>query len=495
MLFSEYFNIEHDKLVEYGAVDISLSSDTRLYIDPSLIYFNDDGNIASQYQNIVKYLLMLRYKKQNSSLDINSQEIYFPEIKQNWLGDSKAGNCGRAVGKQFAGALLDKIEDICNTHNISNEIHLEKLLLIGNRVGKDKISDIVTNILLEFFINYTEAFAIKYLKEDQYCQFSIAHGKYDFDIDMFMDVKAYLPFIERNGKRDFILLTPKSILRMNDQAINKLQMHKDLYSICTVLDNAELRDRVIRTYNDVINSCRKAKEALGKNFTGRDQQVAITNAYDRVVTEYPILFDYYIKHEENQKDITVNKAYEEREILRLANAKKSWESSGLLDEESDRVECELAIDECKHKIEFFKKCIEVNGFYKVLYNQDEKPKNEKDIQAAFMLIWDRRTFELSPETNSGNGAVDFKVSKGVRNACNIEFKVASNPKLMSAGVQAIAYELAQNIKLSYIVIFFFTEAEEIKSIRARDALTTDSHKVILVDCRKDNKKSASKLKA
>ena len=40
--FSDFFEIDHSIIDEYGALDISLLSDNPAFIDPFLIFYSDD---------------------------------------------------------------------------------------------------------------------------------------------------------------------------------------------------------------------------------------------------------------------------------------------------------------------------------------------------------------------------------------------------------------------------------------------------------------------
>ena len=119
MLFSDYFKVDKSVLNEYGAIDISLICDTPLFIDPILIYSNNDEKIKNSYSEIVKYLLFLNSISQKG-LNEKSIKYYFTfkERRQNWLGLAKNGNRGLALGIDFANELASNIENICDTRNL-----------------------------------------------------------------------------------------------------------------------------------------------------------------------------------------------------------------------------------------------------------------------------------------------------------------------------------------------------------------------------------------
>ncbi|KPC07902.1 hypothetical protein ALQ72_01404 [Pseudomonas syringae pv. maculicola] len=80
-------------------------------------------------------------------------------------------------------------------------------------------------------------------------------------------------------------------------------------------------------------------------------------------------------------------------------------------------------------LNIFKNQIENRGLWKELW-LDEKPRSEKTVQNLFFsmasVFCEAYDLDITPEANSGNGPVDFKISTG--NACKlvIEFKLSTN---------------------------------------------------------------------
>jgi hypothetical protein len=89
--------------------------------------------------------------------------------------------------------------------------------------------------------------------------------------------------------------------------------------------------------------------------------------------------------------------------------------------------------------------------------------------------------------------VDFKVSRGSKDKTLIEFKLAKNAKLKQGlEKQVKIYEAANRIEQSLKVIFYFTYAELSKVNRILKQLKLEEDdSIILIDCRRDNKPSAS----
>jgi hypothetical protein len=77
-------------------------------------------------------------------------------------------------------------------------------------------------------------------------------------------------------------------------------------------------------------------------------------------------------------------------------------------------------------IEHFRHLVEKNNLWELLWTPDKKPKRERAAQLLFFAIADvfckANDIDISPETHSGGGPVDFKFSKGYSNRIVVEVK-------------------------------------------------------------------------
>ena len=92
----------------------------------------------------------------------------FNEVQQNWLGYSVVGNKGHALGMQFAKALHGNLNTVFQNfgeESVTKGTHLEKLCLVKDGVGRDNISDFVTNLIKNFLLEYTQEFAKRYINQ------------------------------------------------------------------------------------------------------------------------------------------------------------------------------------------------------------------------------------------------------------------------------------------------------------------------------------------
>lgn len=220
--FSDFFNISPNVLEEYGAFNISLINDLPLFIDPFLIFCGEKEEYQELHQGIMDYLIFLRDQAQdNPILDPGMMKLYyiFPEVKQTYLGFCNDGNEGRGLGKDFAIALHAGLKDIFSdfgNEKITKSAHIEKLCLIKPKVGRDNISDFVTNLIKEYLLNYTQTFAKEYINPNLCREFNVSRVVFDYDKKIWLSKKYFLPVYND----DYVLLTPMDLLVRDDTWIN-----------------------------------------------------------------------------------------------------------------------------------------------------------------------------------------------------------------------------------------------------------------------------------
>lgn len=108
------------------------------------------------HYEIIRYLEFLR----DENTEIISQGklkawYTFSEVPQNWLGFSLTGNIGRGLGVDFANVLhnnLNKIFSSFGKEKVTQSSHIEKLCIISDKVGRDKISDFTTNLIKGYLL-------------------------------------------------------------------------------------------------------------------------------------------------------------------------------------------------------------------------------------------------------------------------------------------------------------------------------------------------------
>ena len=141
--------------------------------------------------------------------------------------------------------------------------------------------------------------------------------------------------------------------------------------------------------------------------------------------------------------------------------------------------------------------IEAKDGYKLFYDKEKNViGTEASLQKYFKAVWYATEFSVDSEVNNGRGPVDFKTSFGTDDQTIIEFKLASNSQIKdNLQKQAEIYATANNNPHIIKVILYFTKEEEQRIINILKELHLyENENIILIDARKDNKQSASKVK-
>jgi len=488
--FSDYFEISHDTVENYGALDIALVCDNPAFVDPFLLFANP--KYKEQHAFIIKYLEFLRDKSiSNTGKELDSgdfQHYYkFSEVKQAWLGYSVDGNAGLGLGPLFAGSLYRNLINIFadfGEEKITKSAHLEKLCLVEEGVGIDKVSDFALNLIKEFVLEYTQEFALKYLDQRFVKEFAVKKTSFDFDTGLWKDGRFKLPLFEYNNEIDFVLLVPQDILTREDTWISKNDFLKNSIKIFSSIQNDELRTKLNKYFYDSLQTKLNNNKQLVKDESQKSKKTALLNT----ILAYPKILDYYIKQKEKESDIALTKHIAIPEEVNFY-FDTGYIQKSLANKSFDKI---TSLADCVDRINFFKQVLESNS--KDLQIKGTKLQ-EKQLQLMFKMTTFGSLFDYNTEVNNGRGPIDFVISMGSSDKIGLELKLASNTKLKQNLLnQGKIYQIDSNLKHVITVIFFF-EDEEIR--RVNGILTElgkqiDNYELFLIDCRK--KGSASNVK-
>lgn len=152
MKFKEKYNIKDE--VEF--IDIELETDSKLFVDPYLIYISNDefsNNCSNKIVNYFEQLLKLAILKDKG----NGYKIvkYLQENNEVRFGYSLGKPLGKGFGKNKGKELFDILckSKAVRTGMISDIFDASIML---DKVGYDKISDLTINIILEDLILFTQ---------------------------------------------------------------------------------------------------------------------------------------------------------------------------------------------------------------------------------------------------------------------------------------------------------------------------------------------------
>lgn len=481
LLFNQYFEIDQKVVDRYGALNICLEADLPLFIDPFLLFSSSSHIYKKLHTEIVGHLIFLRGIATDNP-NIGASLYQFPEVPQNWLGVSKWGNSGKGLGPTFAKNLIGAFNGFYRNfgneeHSMSS--HIEKLTIVGSGIGRDFISDFTTNLMLEFFLKYSEKFAKTHLSE---CQRKVFTVRCSFDRDlMIWKPKSFeLPyFYKGDRKEDFILLTPVNLLTKDEAFICHSDFTSRFRSIANSLSNEALRDAINLYFQ--------------KHLPTRPRKPDIERAIGATVQKFPEILDYYIRKKEEEKDqaapLSIKKVTElQEELLATPNQlfKHIFENSDFYSVKP------TTYTEALKRAHYLKEVIENNDGYRIFYKNGKPIAKEDTVQRIFRLTWFASPLDVNSEVNNGRGPADYKVSFGSRDSTIVEFKLGSSSSLeKNLQNQTQIYKKASKAISDIKVILCYTTAEIFKVNRILKKLDQqDAENFIVIDATK--KISASK---
>ncbi len=485
LYFSDFFGVSRADLRKHGAFNVSLLADLPLFVDPFLLFNSKKAEYKQLHQQIIDYLLFLRTKSTNSTLDKGLiKALYtFREVKQTWLGFSEVGNEGRGLGPKFARALhanLHKIFHDFGKEELSKGAHLEKLCLIEAGVGKDNISDFTTNLIKQYLLEYTEAFTKRYIAKQLKRRFLVEKAHFNYKTEVWQSRRFVLPMFEN----DFVLLTPKNLLTKEDTWINRADFVREFDSVQEALPNDQLRALVNNYFLKV----------LPKDPSPSDRREARL----ATIREFPELIDVFIRYKEDRGSEAVRVSEGKVKFSELVYLQQFGALPGMLEKYSAFYKTPgRTYEEAKQRVAYLKDVIENKGGHKIFYVKGKPIQRETDVHILYKLTWFATTSVVSREVNDGRGQADYKISKDAKDTTLVEFKLASNPQIeKNLANQTKIYQKASDADRAIRVIIYFSKQEfdRVVAILKRLGLDKDET-IVVIDARSDNKPSGSKAKA
>ncbi len=487
--FSEYFGVDKKKLEKADFFNISLISDVPLFIDPFHLFYGEKKEYGALHDEIIKYLSFLRDYSVNlggkplSNADI---DLYFrfPEVRQNWFGYSFIGNDGKGLGKKFANALNDNFFKLFATGTPG---HIEKLTLVTDRVGKDSISDFTTNLIHAYLAGLTEAFAKKQINKKHLKIFTIKKAEFDYKTKSWKHKSFSLP----NFEGDYVLLTPRDLLTKEEAWINKDDFVSNFSDIPTSMPNGALRTQLINYFNAKLKEFSEIK--IDKKGKAREVRTEKTRrlAAQATIAEFPQTIDIYIRRKEASGDkaakissefVTETEDFKENQYTHFIGHIDGGKASP------------TTLDEARERASYFKECIETE-LYVDFYDKDGNPASEDWVQRQFRYVWGGSLSDVYREPVRGPGKVDYVASKGAKDKCAIEFKLASSATLENnLQFQLEEYKKLNKAQHGLWIIVAFTGDDHTKVQLLIEKLKLNAEDIILIDARKDNKLKPSKIK-
>lgn len=158
---SDYFNLGQQDL-QFDFVNVRLDTDVPLFIDPSALkIINNDWSMNCQRLISNYFKLVLENIHNGNQEKAKSLLVELSEPNETHFGHSRNQSQGKGMGKIRAVKIWEALNNsLAVKTGLIND--LEDTILMINGIGPDLISDVVTNIIREPLIQYTEIMCHKY---------------------------------------------------------------------------------------------------------------------------------------------------------------------------------------------------------------------------------------------------------------------------------------------------------------------------------------------
>lgn len=422
---SEIFGIPQAKWNATGAFDAFVGVDARLHIDPHLLGASGSpelrtarGLFDSHFTGVIKVL---------QHADLGSGPFYaravdlltFREIPNTGLGYSRQGKSGSGIGSRLAAGIADLGKRIVDA-GIADPDIFALMGLLQDGIGADRISDMTAAIVAECLL----AFSNRVVKQLGLPSQSLTRG----------DRIYAIPVVPRTGEA--LLLVPRDVLR-------HLPVAESWYDIDTVAShNDQLRARVNKMIGDTWKQATRVPKWR--------------------------LRETLLKHPELLRDLIGQykaKPAKPYDLVKDPDMLYLWQpvardgaaAMPLHLQRPSKASFEDLVAIVRSLLGRFKELVEANRLYRLVYNDDGTPRREKAAQLALFGVADAycaaNDIDLSPETDSGNGPVDFKFSRGYTARILAEVKLSTNSKLLAGfEEQVAAYQDAERSYHSFYLV-------------------------------------------
>lgn len=438
VLFSQRFNASPSQLQQAGLLDPVLNSDTKLFIDPLLLSTSQNQRIANNAFSLLRQrfdevIRLVAASKQvgDKAWRTAAQRLDLSERPETGLGYGGASTSGASRPSDVKQKVLATAKEIVELGERDPEI-ISLMGLFEDGVGPDTISDLTTNAILPILCEITEEFC-----RSESISTEVFERYYN----------AHLPRNPFNQAMP-VLLVPQDILR-------DLPLANDWSDVSrVVLEVEEIRE----SFNRMIGPIAQATLA--------DKKRAIRQAALASLAAFRTIFEAVVGSSDN---------YDPNEdILNFYAFRKLISSdlsafSGAIEPPAGHSKEELARI-VQDIIFHFRHLVERNNLWELLWT-DGRPKRERAAQLLFFAVSDvfckANNVDISPETHSGGGPVDFKFSTGYENRVVVEVKRSTGSVAHGYAKQLEVYkEAARTDAAIFLIIDVGNLENKLKVIHA-----------------------------
>lgn len=474
MRFSEAFGVTRSPQDDW--FDPHLTVDTKLFLDPMLL-LQDTPEWGMAHEEILSHFTYCYelVAKATSPGSISGKAarilLTFPEPPEFGLGYTAASTSGSGGGRGTASGMAGGIA-IAIAAGLTKPEHIEEIGILNTGIGPDTISDAVCNILKSRFIRYTQDVCKRHSIPTQ--THLVKNASVSPQHARWQALQVELPSNPTNGKP--IILVPERFLAslpvLNADDWFDSHFNDDLRTQLNIAVGKKVAKADIvkfaRLHPDRVQSW-AASETARRDHSGYDfaEDPKGVAQWDKLPVVYA----------QNNPLGSFAKPTDQQSLSQLV----------------------------KQILQTFKRFVEEQRGWSLLFNSDKSEKPEEAAQLLFLGMAQHylRLYdvELDREVELGRGPVDFKVSSGAKIRLLIELKKVHNGKFWNGLEAQLPSYLASDAATEgwFVAIRYrdaSSSADRVKSLPGVAAkLSAETGKTfspLVIDARP--KKSASNLK-
>jgi len=238
--FNERFGVSAIAMQKLGVFNAEIDVDNKMFVDPKLLeagkeeFHGAHGGLITYFAAVVQLVKLIKTRTDNDMAWTAAwKRMRFKETSNTALGFSKKGTNGKGIGKVLAKRIVTRASEILPYVDFAPDV-FELIGIFAERLGCDRLSDMVVSILKVRFLAYTDRITkelgIKHTIEVPY-----DGGKYS------------CPRFKKNDKP--MILVPRALLKPLPIAAN----------IEDALDVADLNQQARQEVNRIYSQAYKAR--------------------------------------------------------------------------------------------------------------------------------------------------------------------------------------------------------------------------------------------
>lgn len=464
---NEYYKIDQDTFEKTGAFNAIIGVDRPFFLDPTLLEettiseFAEAKTILDGFFTNVLTLIATNHIR---GVMQARRLMTLREIRGIGIGYGARTDDGSAIGRKLAARLVTSAQQLLQMgFNDPAIFHL--MGLFEEDFGPDRISDAVINIIQDNIYTYTARVA---------SELKIPCTR---EVVTLRTRQTFLLPEHPSGNKPLVLI-PQSLLRDIPIALTP----EDIPDVASY--NDELREKFNRILAPILARTKRPTKGDIKGYLFDDPK------------RIGVLLHGYKSAHPQPYDFENDPAGRQRWLDESTEAVRGipLEIPKVLSTETEVVDVVSAI------ISAFKSFIETRGGWRGLYYNKGNKLHEEHACLLFYAMALKycadSNIDISPQSNAGQGPVDFKLSRGTVKVV-VEVKLTSGNVRQGYEKQTGIYQTSEGAQKAFFVVLQVTDTSKalddiIRQAEQEDREETKHLELVVIDGRP--KESASKAK-